>query len=120
MQAELKRMLSARRFSVYHGHHPNSTAITRSHLIESAMNHDDANRSTQIDSPTIDVQGTPPPTEEENRLRWAAWYRAMELSHEMLMQGLRQRVGPDGDVKAAYRAWYMEYQSLKWEANRAP
>ena len=80
------------------------------------MNQHDASRSTQNDSPTSDFQGTPPPTEEESRQRWTAWYRAMELSHELLMQGLRQRVGPDGDVRAAYRAWSKEDQSLKWEA----
>jgi hypothetical protein len=38
----------------------------------------------------------------------------MELSHAMLMAGLRQRVGPDGNLMAAYREWYERYQDLKW------
>jgi hypothetical protein len=40
--------------------------------------------------------------------------QAMELSNAMLMAGLRSQVGPDGDVFAAYRAWYDKYQALKW------
>jgi hypothetical protein len=38
----------------------------------------------------------------------------MELSHAMLMAGLRQRVGPDGDLQLAYREWYKRYQSIQW------
>ena len=54
------------------------------------------------------------PSPEEIRERMARWYQAMELSHTMLMAGLRHRVGPDGDVMAAYREWYERYQDLKW------
>ena len=43
----------------------------------------------------------------------------MEFSHEMLMLGLRQQVGPDGDLQAAYREWYERYQALKWDIHRA-
>ena len=39
----------------------------------------------------------------------------MELSNAMLMAGLRAQVGDDGDIYAAYRAWYDKYQSLKWK-----
>ena len=39
----------------------------------------------------------------------------MELSNAMLMSGLRAQIGPDGDIQAAYRAWYDRYQSLKWK-----
>lgn len=42
----------------------------------------------------------------------------MEFSHEMLMLGLRQKIGPDGDLQAAYREWYERYQALKWETHR--
>lgn len=68
---------------------------------------------------TSSYRGCPPPDAEENRRRWAAWHQAMEFSHAMLMARLRQEVGPDGDVQAAYRAWYEKYQALKWEAKRA-
>jgi hypothetical protein len=30
----------------------------------------------------------------------------MDLAHEILMAGLRHKVGPGGDVEAAYREWY--------------
>ena len=33
----------------------------------------------------------------------------------MLMAGLRAQVGDEGDIHAAYRAWYDKYQSLKWK-----
>lgn len=39
----------------------------------------------------------------------------MELSNAMLMSGLQAQVGPDGDIHAAYRAWYDRYQSFKWK-----
>ena len=63
--------------------------------------------------------GCPPPSSEESRRRWAAWHQAMELSHAMLMMGLRQKVGPEGDLRSAYRDWYQRYQALKWDTNRA-
>ena len=59
--------------------------------------------------------GCPPPTADELRQRWAQWTQAMELSNSMLMSGLQAQVGPDGDIHAAYRAWYDRYQSLKWK-----
>lgn len=62
----------------------------------------------------------PPPTADESRQRWAAWHQDMELSHAMLMMGLRQRIGPDGDLQQAYRQWYEQYQVTSWETNRAP
>lgn len=37
----------------------------------------------------------------------------------MLMLRLRQEAGPDGDLNAAYRDWYKQYQALKWDADRA-
>jgi hypothetical protein len=57
----------------------------------------------------------PQPTSDELRERWTRWTQAMELSHAMLMSGLQAQVGPDGDIHAAYRAWYDRYQSLKWK-----
>ncbi len=63
--------------------------------------------------------GSPAPNPEESRRRWAAWHQAMELSHAMLLMGLRQKIGPEGDLQAAYRDWYERYQASKWETNRA-
>ena len=62
--------------------------------------------------------GCPPPTVEESQRRWAAWHQAMELSHDMLMMGLRQKIGPDGDLQLAYREWYERYQAMKWDNHR--
>ena len=64
-------------------------------------------------------RGCPPPSSEECQRRWAAWHQAMELSHAMLMMGLRQKIGPEGDLQAAYRDWYERYQALKWDTRRA-
>jgi hypothetical protein len=72
------------------------------------------------DSPSSVTRGCPPPTPEQNRRNWAAWHQAMELSHEMLLMGLRNRIGPEGDLMAAYREWYEQYQATKWESRRAP
>lgn len=77
--------------------------------------------TTEHCEPTASVaRGCPPPTPEENRRNWAAWYQAMELSHEMLLMGLRNQIGPEGDLMAAYREWYQRYQETKWESRRAP
>jgi hypothetical protein len=38
--------------------------------------------------------------------RFALWAEYMDLAHEMLMAGLRRKVGPSGDVEDAYRGWY--------------
>jgi hypothetical protein len=40
--------------------------------------------------------------------RIAAWLDLMTACEELLLAGLRREVGPDGDVMAAYRAWYKE------------
>jgi len=54
------------------------------------------------------------PSQEEVNRRMAQWYQAMELSHSMLMAGLRRKVGPDGDLIAAFREWYHDHQERKW------
>ena len=61
----------------------------------------------------------PIPSPEEQKRIWAAWHQAMELSHAMLLAGLRHRIGPDGDLQAAYRQWYEQYQATKWDKDRA-
>jgi hypothetical protein len=54
-----------------------------------------------------------------SKKNWEAWRHAMELSHEMLLAGLRHQIGPDGDLHEAYRKWYENYQASKWNNNRA-
>ena len=45
----------------------------------------------------------PRPAEVDRNIR--NWVCAMQASHELLMAGLRRKVGPDGDVRQAYRDW---------------
>jgi hypothetical protein len=61
----------------------------------------------------------PHPTAEESKRIWEAWFQAMELSHAMLLAGLRTRMGSEADLEAAYRIWSDRYHEMKWEADRA-
>jgi hypothetical protein len=36
------------------------------------------------------------------------WAELMDTCHEFLLAGLRRKIGPQGDLKAAYRQWYAE------------
>lgn len=54
---------------------------------------------------------SPPPDVVRANLR--RWHVAMEASHEMLIAGLRHRIGPDGDIAAAYRQWNDERRARK-------
>jgi len=38
--------------------------------------------------------------------RIALWADLMEVCEQFLLAGLRRKVGPDGDVAAAYREWH--------------
>jgi hypothetical protein len=38
----------------------------------------------------------------------AAWIDLMNACEQFLLAGLRREIGPDGDLKAAYRKWYAE------------
>jgi len=38
--------------------------------------------------------------------RIALWADLMHLCEQFLLAGLRRKVGPDGDVAAAYREWH--------------
>ena len=40
----------------------------------------------------------------------------MEISHTMLMAGLRDKVGPEGDVYQALREWQEQYRAGKMRA----
>lgn len=36
------------------------------------------------------------------------WLDLMNACDEFLMAGLRREIGPDGDLRAAYRQWYWQ------------
>lgn len=36
------------------------------------------------------------------------WVDLMDACEQLLLAGLRREIGPDGDLKAAYRKWYAE------------
>jgi hypothetical protein len=36
----------------------------------------------------------------------ALWRDVMDTSEQLLLAGLRREIGPEGDLKAAYRQWY--------------
>jgi len=38
----------------------------------------------------------------------ALWVDLMDTCEQFLLAGLRREIGPEGDLKAAYRRWYDE------------
>jgi hypothetical protein len=36
------------------------------------------------------------------------WLDLYDTTEKLLLAGLRRKIGPDGDLKAAYREWYDE------------
>jgi hypothetical protein len=38
----------------------------------------------------------------------AMWVDLVDACDQFLLAGLRREIGPDGDLKAAYRKWYAE------------
>lgn len=46
----------------------------------------------------------PPGLTAEQRI--ALWADLLDACDQLLMAGLRRRIGPNGDLPAAYRAWY--------------
>lgn len=36
------------------------------------------------------------------------WLDLMGACHQLVLAGLRREIGPEGDVRAAYRRWYAE------------
>jgi len=40
--------------------------------------------------------------------RIALWVDLMDACEALLLAGLRRKIGPDGDLRAAYRQWYTE------------
>ena len=59
--------------------------------------------SSLIDSPP----SLPSDATAEDGLR--AWLDVMRACEAFLLAGLRREIGPDGDLEAAYRAWYAAY-----------
>jgi hypothetical protein len=49
---------------------------------------------------------TTPATSAE---RIALWLDLMRTSDKLLLAGLRRKIGPDGDLNAAYQEWYDDY-----------
>jgi len=56
---------------------------------------------------------TPYHTPEQIAKNFAAWRDAMELSHAMLIAGLRMQIGPDGDLADAWKKWNAESRARK-------
>ncbi len=40
------------------------------------------------------------------------WQQTMEATHELILAGLRTKIGPDGDLQEAYRQWYRQQREL--------
>jgi hypothetical protein len=38
----------------------------------------------------------------------AEWLDLLHTGEKLLLAGLRREIGPDGDLRAAYRSWYRE------------
>jgi hypothetical protein len=41
--------------------------------------------------------------------RIAVWVDLMDACDELLQAGLRRQIGPTGDLRQAYRAWYTQH-----------
>lgn len=52
-------------------------------------------------APQVPVDATPAQCVE-------MWLDLMNACDEFLLAGLRREVGPEGDVRAAYRQWYQQ------------
>lgn len=45
----------------------------------------------------------------ESAARIARWLDLMRTTDKLLLAGLRRKVGPHGDLAAAYRQWYADH-----------
>src|SRR5258708_5814799 len=41
--------------------------------------------------------------------RIGLWADLLDACDQLVLAGLRRQIGPDGDLRAAYRAWYAEH-----------
>jgi hypothetical protein len=55
----------------------------------------------------IPQQQTPASSPSADRI--ARWLDLMRTTDKLLLAGLRRKVGPDGDLQAAYRQWYADH-----------
>jgi hypothetical protein len=51
---------------------------------------------------------TPPPRATPKPGWVEEWYECQRKEEERVLAELREKIGPDGDLKAAYREWYAE------------
>lgn len=58
--------------------------------------------SKHDEAPALPADSTP-------QQRMAAWVDLMSMEERFLLTGLRRAIGPDGDLKAAYRQWYEQH-----------
>ncbi len=58
------------------------------------------------------------PTDISPDQRIAVWIDLMETADELLLAGLRREVGPDGDLREAYRRWFAGYRAEHDKANK--
>jgi hypothetical protein len=49
------------------------------------------------------------PSAATSAARIARWLDLMRTTDKLLLAGLRRKVGPDGDLAAAYRQWYADH-----------
>ena len=42
--------------------------------------------------------------------RIARWLDLMRTTDKLLLAGLRQKIGPEGDLNAAYQKWYSDHR----------
>jgi hypothetical protein len=50
----------------------------------------------------------PVPENTTPQERIAMWLDLMDACDQLVLAGLRREIGPDGDLRAAYRRWYAE------------
>ncbi len=43
------------------------------------------------------------------------WHQTMEATHELILAGLRLKLGPEEDLQTAYRKWYRQQRELAAE-----
>ena len=65
--------------------------------------------STELIPPPDLAPSIPPGLTPEQRIE--VWLDLMNACEEFLLAGLRLKVGPGGDVQAAYRQWYAEHMA---------
>ena len=59
--------------------------------------------SDQLIPPPELAPTVPPGLKPEEYI--AIWFDWMDLFEQLLLAGLRMKIGPDGDLQAAYRQW---------------